>query len=68
MTESTKVKGGFRKVFGFFADSWTEMKKVRWPSRKEMISYTLVVLVTVVLVSVYFGLLDAGLSALVRLF
>jgi preprotein translocase subunit SecE len=68
MTESTvKTKGGFGKIFGFFADSWAELKKVRWPNRKEMISYTLVVIVTVVFVAVYFAVVDLGISSILRL-
>ncbi|MFC6335007.1 preprotein translocase subunit SecE [Paenibacillus septentrionalis] len=67
MTFLAKMKQGFSTTFSFFADSWAELKKVRWPSRKELTSYTLVVLVTVVAVTIYFWLLDIGISALVDL-
>ncbi|GIP19506.1 hypothetical protein J40TS1_51480 [Paenibacillus montaniterrae] len=67
MTFLAKVKQGFSTTFSFFADSWAELKKVRWPSRKELTSYTLVVLVTVIAVTIYFWLLDIGISALVDL-
>ena len=53
--------------FGFFTDSFAELKKVRWPSRKELTSYTLVVLITIIAVTVYFWVLDIGISALVEL-
>lgn len=56
----------FGSIFSFFADSWSELKKVRWPNRKELVSYTIVVLVTVVFVTLYFALLDTGISAAVR--
>jgi preprotein translocase subunit SecE len=62
-----KMKQSFGSTFGFFADSWAELKKVRWPNRKELTSYTLVVLVTIVFVAVYFWLLDIGISQLVEL-
>jgi preprotein translocase, SecE subunit, bacterial len=62
-----KLKQGFGTTFGFFADSWAELKKVRWPNRKELTSYTIVVLVTIVLVTIYFWLLDIGISELVGL-
>ena len=62
-----RMKQGFGKTFGFFADSWAELKKVRWPNRKELTSYSIVVLVTVVLVTIYFWLLDIGISSLVEL-
>ncbi|GFN33403.1 MULTISPECIES: preprotein translocase subunit SecE [Paenibacillus] len=62
-----KMKQGFGTTFSFFADSWAELKKVKWPSRKELTSYTIVVLVTIVLVTVYFWVLDIGISELVEL-
>jgi len=61
------MKQGFGSSFAFFADSWAELKKVRWPSRKELTSYTVVVLVTILLVTIYFWLLDIGISSLVEL-
>lgn len=62
-----KMKRSFGSFFGFFADSWSELKKVKWPTRKEMTSYTLVVIGTVFFVAVYFYILDLGISKLVRL-
>lgn len=61
-----KMKQGFGTTFSFFADSWAELKKVKWPSRKELTSYTIVVLVTIALVTVYFWVLDIGISELVE--
>jgi preprotein translocase subunit SecE len=62
-----KMKQSFGSSFSFFTDSWSELKKVKWPSRKEMITYTLVVIGTVAFVTVYFFLLDLGISELLRL-
>ncbi|EXX89077.1 preprotein translocase subunit SecE [Paenibacillus darwinianus] len=67
MTFLARMKQGFGSSFAFFADSWAELKKVRWPSRKELTSYTVVVLVTILLVTIYFWLLDIGISSLVEL-
>nr|WP_275444833.1 preprotein translocase subunit SecE [Paenibacillus sp. ACRRX] len=53
-------------MFSFFADSWGELKKVRWPNRKELTSYTIVVLSTVIFVTLYFWVLDIGISAIVE--
>lgn len=61
-----KIKQGFGTTFSFFVDSWSELKKVRWPNRKELISYTIVVLVTVTFVTLYFALLDWIISSGVR--
>jgi len=62
------LKRSFGSTFSFFADSWTELRKVRWPSRKELISYTIVVLVTVLFVTIYFYLIDLGLTELINIF
>ncbi|MFD1954017.1 preprotein translocase subunit SecE [Paenibacillus thailandensis] len=61
------LKRSFGKTFGFFTDSWAELKKVRWPNRKELTSYTIVVLVTVLFATIYFWVLDIGISSLVEL-
>jgi preprotein translocase subunit SecE len=44
-----------------------ELKKVIWPSRKETVGSTAVVLVIVGLVAVYLGIVDLILSRLVKL-
>jgi preprotein translocase subunit SecE len=62
-----KVKQSFGTTFGFFADSWAELKKVRWPNRKELTSYSIVVVLTITAVTIYFWLLDIGISSLVEL-
>lgn len=67
MTFLAKMKQGFGSSFAFFADAYAELKKVRWPNRKELTSYTIVVVVTVVAVGIYFWLLDIGISRLVEL-
>lgn len=59
------IKSNFSAIGAFFADSWAELKKVRWPSRSELTSYTIVVIVTVVIVTIYFWLLDLGFSRII---
>ncbi|EJW18312.1 preprotein translocase subunit SecE [Paenibacillus alvei] len=61
-----KLKQSFGSMFSFFADSWGELKKVRWPNRKELTSYTIVVLATVIFMTLYFWVLDIGISAIVE--
>lgn len=62
-----RMKQSFGNFFSFFGDSWNELKKVRWPSRKELVSYTIVVLVTVLVVTIYFWVADIIISQLVEL-
>lgn len=44
-----------------------ELKKVTWPTRQDLINYTTIVIVFMVLMSVVVGLLDLGASGLVSL-
>ncbi|MCJ8014981.1 preprotein translocase subunit SecE [Paenibacillus sp. KQZ6P-2] len=60
------MKKGFKSLFSFFSESWAELKKVRWPNRKELTSYTLIVLGTIVFVTIYFWVLDIGISAVIE--
>jgi preprotein translocase subunit SecE len=52
----------------FVVEAWQEMKKVTWPSRKETLGGTGVVLILVVIISIFLGMVDFGLSRLVRMF
>lgn len=50
-----------------FKNMWYELKKVSWPSKHKLVTYSIIVLVFMVFMAVVIGLLDAGASALVRL-
>jgi preprotein translocase subunit SecE len=67
VTFLAKMKQSFGSFFSFFGESWNELKKVRWPNRKEMVSYTVIVMVTVLFITIYFWVLDIGISQLVDL-
>ena len=49
-----------------FRNMWHELKKVTWPSKKDLINYTLLVLAFIVFMGVVIGLLDLGASELVK--
>ena len=68
-----KEKSGFKQP-KFIADSIqflrevkVELKKVTWPSRNQTIGFTLVVILLVLIISMYLGVVDVGLSAIIRL-
>jgi preprotein translocase subunit SecE len=63
-----RIKEFFRTAQQFFREVRVELKKVTWPSRKETIASTSVVLVTVFLVAFYLGVVDLGLSRLIKIF
>ena len=53
----------------FLKDVKSEMKKVRFPNKKEMITYSVATISLVIFFALYFGLLDliiAGIKTLVR--
>ena len=50
-----------------FKDMWAELKKVTWPSRKDLIRQSTVVIVFVLILTVIVGLMDYVLSNLLRL-
>jgi preprotein translocase subunit SecE len=58
----------FDKSTRFFQNVVKEMKKVSWPTGRQLVSYTITVLVTVAFVAVYFALVDLGISKVIRLF
>ena len=53
-------------TFQFLREVKVELKKVTWPSRKQTIGSTAVVLVLVLLISLFLGVVDFGLSNLIR--
>ena len=56
-----------QKIAKPFKNMWYELKKVSWPSKQKLVSYSIIVLVFMLFMGVVIGLLDLGASALVRL-
>ena len=61
-----RMKRSFGSTFSFFVEAFAELKKVKWPNRKELTSYTIVVLVVCIFVTIYFYVLDLGISNALR--
>ena len=55
----------FNQAIEFVKESKTELGKVVFPSRQEVIGATVVVIISVVVVSVFLGVVDLGLSKLI---
>ena len=62
------VKRFFGRIGKFFRDTVSEMKKVVWPSKKQIINNTVVVAVVVVVAAVLIMVLDAVFGVTVRTF
>ena len=46
------------KIKSFFSDVMSEMRKTSWPKSKELTKYTVVVISTVVIMALFFVLVD----------
>lgn len=55
-----------RELGEFFEQSKGELKKVVWPGRKEITATTIAVLVLTVVMAIFLGLVDLGLSKIVQ--
>ena len=55
------------KALQFLREVKVELKKVTWPSRKQALGSTLVVIILVVIISLFLGVVDISLSSLIRL-
>ena len=56
----------FQSAIQFLREVKIELKKVTWPSRKQTIGSTAVVVALVLLISLFLGFVDIGLSNLIR--
>ncbi len=61
-----RVQDGLQHAIQFVEESWQELKKVHWPSRKETYAATLVVIILVILISVYLAVVDLGLTKAIQ--
>jgi preprotein translocase subunit SecE len=61
-----KEKNFIDKSLQFLREVRVELKKVTWPSRKQTIGSTVVVIILVMIISLFLGLVDFGLSNLIR--
>ena len=52
----------------FLKDSRMELRKVKWPTRKELLATTAVVIVLTLLVAFFLGLVDFGLIKIIKNF
>ncbi len=55
------------KITKFMREVRSELRKVAWPNREELITYTIVVIVTVIIVALFTGLIDVIVSGLLKL-
>jgi preprotein translocase subunit SecE len=56
----------FQVAVQFLKESKMELKKVKWPTRKELLASTAVVIALVIIVSFFLGLIDLGLIKIIK--
>ena len=57
-----------KKLARFFVNVKKEMKKVRWPKRKEMIKFSGATIAIICFFLVFFSCIDGILSVIVKVF
>ncbi len=62
-----RTSGTIDKIGQFLREVRIELSKVTWPTRKDTIASTSVVLVIVILIGAFLGIVDLGLSRLMRI-
>ena len=62
-----KIKIVTEKIKQFLAGSKVELKKVTWPTPKQTLASTSVVIIVVIIVSTFLGIVDFGLVKIVKL-
>jgi preprotein translocase subunit SecE len=62
-----KAKIIIQKVTQFLKEAKTELKKVTWPTPKQTMASTAVVIILVFIVSLFLGIIDFALAKAVKL-
>jgi preprotein translocase subunit SecE len=62
MNPVDKIKQWYQSSKQFYLDVRSEMKKVSWPSRDEVVGTTVIVVASVFFFGIYLGLIDAVLA------
>ena len=62
-----KIKVVAERVKQFLAGSKVELKKVTWPTPKQTLASTSIVIIVVIIVSFFLGIVDFGLTKIIKL-
>jgi preprotein translocase subunit SecE len=60
------VKEKIEKLKEYFKEVYLETKRVTWPSRKDTLKGTYVILITVVVAAAFLGIVDITVGKLIR--
>ncbi len=62
-----KVKIIADKIARFLKEAKIELRKVTWPTPRQTLASTSVVIIVVIIVSIFLGIVDFGLAKAIRL-
>jgi len=62
-----KIKTAMSKIGLFLRESRVELRKVTWPTSKEALGSTSVVIVVVIIISLFLGVVDFGLTKIIKM-
>ena len=63
-----KLKNIFNRINNFIKEAIAELKKVIWPTQKELKKSTIVVIFTIIIASIFIGLVDIFFTKVITLF
>ncbi len=63
-----KLKIIFNKIINFIKEAIAEIKKVIWPTQKDLKNSTIVVITTIIIASIFIGLIDIFFTKALTLF
>ena len=66
LPEKTGVAAKAQELKEFFEEAQVELKKITWPSKKETYQTCAAVMVLVLVMSLFLGVVDLGLSKLIE--
>jgi len=52
------------RIIRYARETWAELKKVNWPTRQEATNLTIVVVATIVIMSIFLGVVVDGIFSL----
>lgn len=58
----------FTKINNFIKEAITELRKVIWPTKKDLKNSTIVVISTIIIASIFIGLIDIIFTKVLTLF
>ena len=66
MGENAKKVGFFGKIIRYFKEVKGEAKKVIWPTWKQTVNNTVIVIAVIIIVAIFLGIVDTIFGGLVR--